>query len=389
VKWFDSELKELQKKDLLRKLTCIESSHGTKISIEGRTYINFSSNDYLGLSGHPEIIKTAMKALTEYGLGSGSSRLLSGTCTPHKKLEERLAEFKKTDVALVFNSGYAANTGIIPAITGEDALIFSDELNHASIVDGVRLSKAGARIYLHRDMTHLESLLRKSLKDKTISRRLIITDAVFSMDGDLAPLPDLLSLSKKYNTLLMIDDAHGTGVLGKTGRGGLEHFGIEHTDSVIQMGTLSKAAGCFGAFVAGSNDLIGLLINKARSFIYSTSLPPAVAAASIKAVDIVEFEAGPRRKRLWRNRKRLYGGLQSLGYDTLHSETPVIPVLIGDAKRTIEIGNFLFKEKIFAPAIRPPSVPEGKCRIRFSVTSAHTNDDIDKLLKVMSKLCSV
>ncbi len=282
-----------------------------------------------------------MTALKEYGLGSGASRLLSGTYLPHVKLEERIAKFKKTEAALVFNTGYAANTGIIPAVAGADAVIFSDELNHASIVDGIRLSKADAKIYRHRDVNHLESLLKKAVRSKSVKRRLIITDSVFSMDGDIAPLKDVVSLCDKYDSLLMIDDAHATGVIGKKGRGGLEHFGIQQTDRIIQMGTLSKAAGCYGSFVACNKDLIALLINKARSFIYSTSLPPAVCEAGIKAIDIIDTGSGDLRKKLWSNRERFYKGLESLGYDTLDSETPIIPVLAGDVKNALKLGQYL------------------------------------------------
>jgi 8-amino-7-oxononanoate synthase len=384
VREFDEDLKQLKNKNLLRKLTCIESSHDSEISINGQTYIDFSSNDYLGLSNHPEIIKTAAAALKKYGFGSGASRLLSGTCSPHVNLEERIAKFKKTEAALVFNTGYAANTGTIPAIAGADALIFSDELNHASIVDGTRLSKADVAVYRHKDVNHLESLLKKSIKRRSVRRRLIITDTIFSMDGDIAPLKDVASLCERYGSLLMIDDAHSTGVLGKTGRGGLEHFGIK-ADNIIQMGTLSKAAGCYGAFVAGNRDLIDLLVNKARSFIYSTSLPPAVCEAGIKAIDIIESGPERLRKLLWRNRQRFFEGLKNIGCDTLGSETPIIPVLTGDAKNALRIGRHLYKHHIFAPAIRPPTVPEGRCRIRFSITAGHTDEDIDRALEKLSK----
>ncbi|MBI5665851.1 MAG: 8-amino-7-oxononanoate synthase [Nitrospirae bacterium] len=381
-KEFSGELETLRNKYQLRKLTCIESSHGSKISIEGQTYINFSSNDYLNLSRHPDIIKAAIDAFKRYGLGSGASRLLSGTYTPHKQLEERIARFKKTQAALVFNTGYAANTGTIPVIAGDAAVVFSDELNHASIVDGIKLSKAAVKIYRHRDVSHLESLLKKSPGNKTTGRRLVITDSVFSMDGDIAPLKDIVWICEKYDALLMIDDAHGTGVLGKTGRGGLEHFGIK-ADNIIQMGTLSKAAGCYGAFVAGSKDLIDLLINRARSFIYSTSLPPAVAAAGCKALDIIDKRANMSRRQLWKNRNRLYEGLKSLGFDILDSETPIIPVLAGDARSALRLGRYLYKNKIFVPAIRPPTVPEGRGRIRFTVTAGHTDEEIDLVLKVL------
>ena len=383
---FAEDLKELEKKGLLRKLSFIESSVGSHVKIKGKDFINFSSNDYLNLSGHPEIVKAAITALKKYGFGSGSSRLLSGSRLPHKKLEERISAFKKTESALVFNTGYSANTGIIPAIAGSGDMILSDELNHASIVDGARLSKADVKIYRHRDMKHLEKLLNTfSLDGKSKDRQcLIVTDTVFSMNGDIATLKEIASLAENYNALLMIDDAHGTGVLGKNGRGGLEHFGIK-VKKIIQMGTLSKAFGCFGAFAAGSKTLINLLINRARSFIYSTSLPPAVAEACVKAIDIVEYESGERRRSLWKRRQRLFEGLNKLGYDTLDSETQIIPVLIGDRENTLRIGDYLLRKKIFAPAIRPPTVPDGRCRIRFSVTAAHTDEDIDNVLESLNK----
>ena len=381
---FDRELQELKEKNLFRKLTCLESSHNSRISVKGEAFVDFSSNDYLNLSGHTEIIKTVVKSLNRYGFGSGASRLLSGTYSSHERLEKRLAKFKKTEAAILFNTGYAANTGIIPVIADKNSVIFSDELNHASIVDGIRLSRADVMIYKHKDLDCLEALLKRSMSKKTIKRRLIVTDTVFSMDGDIAPLKELKLISEKYDALLMIDDAHGTGVLGKTGRGGLEHYNIK-AGSVIQMGTLSKALGCYGAFVAGKKVLIDLLINKARSFIYSTSLPPAVAEAGVKAVDILDSGSIRLRKRLWKNRQRLFNGLQELGFDTLASETPIIPVLIGDINNTLKIGKYLYKNKIFAPAIRPPTVPEGKCRIRFSVSAGHTDEDIDTVLEVMKK----
>lgn len=379
MKEFKEEVEYLKEKGLLRKLVFLESSVGSKISIDRQHYVNFASNDYLGLSRHPEIIRAVLSALKKYGFGSGASRLLSGSFISHKKLEERIASFKNTESSLVFNTGYAANTGIIPAIAGAEWSIFSDELNHASIIDGIRLSKATVKIFRHRDMNHLEGLLKKSLKKK-----LIVTDAVFSMDGDIAPLKDIVFLSKKYNAIVMIDDAHGTGVLGKTGRGALEHFGIKG-DNIIQMGTLSKAFGCFGAFAAGSRDLIDFLLNRASSFIYSTSLPPAVAEAGTKAVDIVERKSHNLRKKLWNNRQRLYKGLVDLGYNTFGSETPIIPILTGDVKGTLKLSAYLYKNKIFAPAIRPPTVPEGKCRIRFSVAAMHTKDDIDRVLEVLPR----
>jgi len=382
VKWLREALSETKSKNLFRQPVCIESSQGPRISINGKTFLNFCSNDYLNLSQHPDIVKAAMAGLKKYGFGSGASRLLSGTYDSHRQLERNIASFKKTGSALVFNTGYAANTGIIDALAGKDSVVFSDELNHASIIDGARLSRADVNIYRHRDVNHLESLLNKNRKT---GRGLIVTDSVFSMDGDIAPLKGLVSLSKKFNTLLMIDDAHATGVIGKTGRGGLEHFGIKSRD-IIQMGTLSKAAGCFGGFVAGNSELIDLLVNRARSFIYSTSLPPAVAAASIRAIKLLDSGSDYRRKKLWKNRERMYQGLKEIGFDTLDSETPIIPVMVGETKEALRIGSHLYNNKIFAPAIRPPTVSEGKCRIRFTVTAGHTYKDIDMALEAMKKI---
>ena len=377
------ELKELKDKKLFRKPLCIDSSRNSRINIKGKQFLDFSSNDYLNLSGHPGIIGAAASALKKYGVGSGASRLLSGTFLPHKKLETRIAAFKRARAALVFNTGYSANTGAIPAVSGAGSIIFSDELNHASIVDGVRLSGADVKIYRHKDLDHLETLLRKS-SSKRKGLKLIITDTVFSMDGDIAPLKDMISLSKRYDAMVMVDDAHGTGVLGKSGRGGLEHFRLK-SGNILQMGTLSKAAGCFGAFVAGSRGLIDLLTNRSRSFIYSTSLPPALAEAAVKAIDIIEFDSSALRKKLWDNRHRLYHGLNNMGFDTLGSETPIVPILAGDVQNAMKIGRYLYNKGVFAPAIRPPTVPEGKSRIRFSVTAAHTDDDIDMVLDCLRK----
>ena len=385
MKWLREAVSETKSKNLFRQPVCIESSQGPRISINGKTFLNFSSNDYLNLSQHPDIVKAAMAGLKKYGFGSGASRLLSGTYDSHRQLERNIASFKKTESALVFNTGYAANTGIIDALAGKDSVVFSDELNHASIIDGARLSRADVKIYRHRDVNHLESLLNKNIKNRKTGRGLIVTDTVFSMNGDIAPLMDLISLSKKFNTLLMIDDAHAMGVVGKTGRGGLEYFGIKSRD-IIQMGTLSKAAGCFGGFVAGNRELIDLLVNRARSFIYSTSLPPAVAAASIRAIKILDSGSDYRRKKLWKNRERMYQGLKEIGFDTLDSETPIIPVMVGETKEALRIGSHLYNNKIFTPAIRPPTVSEGKCRIRFTVTAGHTYKDIDMALEAMKKI---
>ena len=382
---FSSELAELREKKLLRKTVRIDSSHGPKIVIDGKTYTDFSSNDYLNLSGHPAIIRAASNALKKNRLGSGASRLLSGTYSPHVRLEERIADFKKTGAALIFNTGYAANTGIIPALTDNETLIFSDELNHASIIDGIRLSKAGTKVYRHCDMGHLESLLEKGRADKKIKKLMVITDTVFSMDGDIAPLREIVLLCEKYDAALMIDEAHATGVLGETGRGGLEHFCI-NADNIIQMGTLSKAMGCYGGFAAGTKEMTDLLMNRARSFMYSTSLPPALCEAGIKAIEILEHRSKGLRKRLWKNRERLFTGLNGLGLDTLDSETPIIPVMAGSADNALKLAKYLYKNGIFVPAIRPPTVPEGKCRLRFTVTTGHTDEDIDLVIECLNRV---
>jgi glycine C-acetyltransferase/8-amino-7-oxononanoate synthase len=319
--------------------------------------------------------------MDRYGSGSGASRLVSGTSPLHQELEEGIAGFKGTEAAILFNSGYAANTGIIPALAGEGDVILSDGLNHASIIDGCRLSRAKVLVYRHRDMGHLEELLKKN---GSARRRLIITDSIFSMDGDIAPLPDLVMLSEKYGSLLMVDDAHATGVLGKRGRGIAEHFGLEGRIP-IQMGTLGKALGSFGAFAAGDRDVIDYLINRSRSYIFSTALPPAVCAASIAAIQLVDREPW-RREALWKNRERFVAGLSALGIDAGKSETPIVPLMICDAEKALQAGGRLFTEGIFATAIRPPSVAEGASRIRMTVMATHAGEDIDFVLAVLRKL---
>ena len=359
----------------------VDSSDSPRVKIKGRDMLLLCSNDYLGLANHPALLQAAMQAMQRYGFGSGASRLVSGTGPLHQALEDKIAHFKGTEAALLFNSGYAANTGIIPAIAGTGDMILSDALNHASIIDGCRLSKAEVRIYRHKDVGHVEMLLKKSLNAR---RKVIVTDGVFSMDGDIAPLKDLVSLSEKYNAILMVDDAHGAGVLGKTGRGTVEHFSLSGRVPV-QMGTLGKAYGSFGAYAAGGRDLINMLINIARSFIYSTALPPAICAASLAAIDIVEHDT-ERRDRLWKNRNRFVDGLKSIGISTGDSETPIIPIIIGDSGRALKVAEKLFEYGIYAPAIRPPTVPANAARIRTTVTAAHTEDDIDRALDVFERL---
>ncbi len=375
---FFEKLKILKENRLFREIKDRASPQGSKIKLGGREYVNFSSNDYLGLANHPYIINKVKKALDEYGSGSGASRLLSGGSILHKELEDKTAQFKETESALVFNSGYAANSGIIPAITDKDDMIFSDELNHASIIDGCRLSKAKTVIYRHKDLSHLEDLIRK----EDAKNKIVITDTVFSMDGDIAPLAGIYDICKKNNAILYIDDAHGTGVLGN-GRGTLSHFNIKPEPWVIQMGTFSKALGSFGAFVTGNREVIEWIQNTARSFIFSTALPSCVIAASIAALELIKNDS-ELIKKLWENRDRAASDIKDSGYDIMGSETPIIPLKTGNVEDTLRISRHLYEKGLFAPAIRPPTVIEP--RIRITVTASHTNNDIERLIMTLREV---
>ncbi len=378
---FERALENLKKRGLYRRLRKIESEQGPRVIIEGKEVILLSSNNYLGLANHQKLKEAALLATEKYGVGSGASRLISGNNPLYEELEERLARLKGTEAALVFSTGYMANLGVITAITGKGDTIFTDELNHASIIDACRLSRAEVKTYKHKDIAHLEQLLNEGNK-KGI--RLIVTDGVFSMDGDIAPLPQIAQSAKRYSAMIMVDDAHGTGVLGKKGGGTVEHFGLEGMVD-IQMGTLGKALGSFGAYIAGSRDLIEYLINRSRPFIYTTALPPSILATAITAIDILEKEPS-LRKNLWTNRNRFCNGLKTTGYNTLESETPIIPILIGDTERTVEMAEGLFKKGIFCPAIRPPTVPRGTSRLRATVMATHTLEDIDYCIKAFGYL---
>ncbi|MEK7851934.1 MAG: 8-amino-7-oxononanoate synthase, partial [Deltaproteobacteria bacterium] len=319
--------------------------------MDGKEVILLCSNNYLGLADHPRLKEAAIAAVEKYGVGSGASRLVSGTMELHHELEERIARFKGTEAALLLNSGYTANTSVIPALVGKGDIVFSDKLNHASIIDGCILSRAEFKRYPNKDVEGLERLLKVASDQWSVvgssssrftvhgSRALIVTDSVFSMDGDIAPLPEILSLAKKYGAMVMVDDAHATGILGKAGKGSLEHFGLDE-ENVIQMGTLGKALGTFGAYIAGSRELIDFLINKARGFIFSTSLPPSVLASAIAAIDLIDKEPGLMQA-LWEKTWYLKNGLDSLGFDTMGSETPIIPIFVGDAGKTMEFSRKL------------------------------------------------
>lgn len=382
------ELEELEKQGLFRTLRLVNGPQDAKIVIGAKSLINLSSNNYLGLSNNKRLKNAAIDAIRKFGVGSGASRLISGNMLLHKKLEDRLAQFKKTDAALVFNSGYSANLGVITSLAGKDDIIFSDKLNHASIIDAIILSRAEFRRYPHKDIKNLELLLKKY---NIFRRRLIVTDTVFSMDGDLAPLPELAYLAKKYNCLLYIDEAHATGILGKGGKGALEYFGIED-EAIIQMGTLSKAVGAFGAYVCGTKMLIDYLINKARPFIYTTALPVSVCAGAIAALGIIEND-GLLRHRLCENIKFFRQALRSFGFKISDDPTPVIPLLIGDAVKTIEFSRRLFSKGVFVQGIRPPTVPAGTSRLRITLMATHKKKDLeyalDKIAEIGRQLCVV
>jgi 8-amino-7-oxononanoate synthase len=374
---FESEIKELKKSHLLRTIISHDLSQGPVITIDRKKYINFSSNDYLGLADNPEILRAVKDSLKKHAFGSGASRMLAGGSSLHRKLEERIARFKGTESALIFNSGYAANTGIIPSITSEDDVILSDELNHASIIDGCRLSRARTLIYRHKDMEDLQSLMKK-VKAR---RKVVITDSVFSMDGDLAPVPSIHEICRRHGALLYLDDAHGTGVLGG-GRGALAHFGIRPEPWIIQMGTFSKALGAYGAFVAGRRDVIQWIANTARSFLFSTALPSCVIAAAAAGLEIAERDPLPV-ERLWTNRERLYRGLKDIGLEDVFSETPILSVRTSSISGALRLSAFLYDKGVYVPAIRPPTVREP--RLRITVTAAHTEKHIDKLLSLLKK----
>ena len=378
---YAAQLDRLKEQDLYRQLRLVEECSPGRVTVDGREALLLCSNNYLGLADHPTLKKAAQRAVERWGTSSGASRLVSGTMALHRFLEERIASFRSTEAALVFNSGYAANTGIISALTGRGDLIFSDRLNHASIVDGALLSRATLVRYPHND----PSALRKALeRHRTRGLRLIVTDGVFSMDGDIARLRELVALKKEFDALLMVDDAHGAGVLGETGRGSAELCGVM-PDVDIQMGTLGKGLGSFGAYAAASREIIDWLVNSARSFIFSTSLPPAVLAASLAAFDIVDSpEGADLRHRLAVNTDFFRDSLRASGFDTLGSETQIVPLFIGDAGLTMTFSRLLLERGLFVQGIRPPTVPAGTCRLRCTLMATHSRGDLEQAVAVIS-----
>lgn len=378
IPWIKQDIDKLKTDNLYRQLREVSSTQGREIVLNGQRVLNFCSNDYLGLANDERIKTAAKNAIDREGFGAGASRLVTGNMSAHMLLEKKMSQFKKTESSLVFSSGYMANTGIVSALMGRDDIVYSDRLNHASIIDGIILSRARLERYPHNDMEALERLLKDAPQGK---RKLIVTDSVFSMDGDVAPLSKLVELSRRYEACLMVDEAHGFGVLGTNGAGLVEACGLEN-DVDIQMGTFSKAAGCFGAYVCGSQLLREYLINHARSFIYTTAMPPVIAAACSCAVDIIQQD-NDRRENLYRNVNYLRTALQKSGYNTAQSSTAIIPVILGSASEAVGLSQRLLEQDIFVQAIRPPTVPEGTARLRITVMATHTQDDLDKLINVI------
>lgn len=374
---WQGQLAELQRQGMLRSLRTVAGPQGPRVVLEGREVLLLCSNNYLGLASHPALVEAARAATARFGAGTGGSRLISGSMEPHAALEERLAAFKGTGGALLFNSGYAANTGILQGLFGEDDVIFSDELNHASIVDGCRLSKARTVVYPHGDAAALEILMEAEAPRRK-GRWLIVSDGVFSMDGDLAPLPELARLKERFDALLMVDDAHGTGVLGTTGRGTAEQLGcLDRVD--LHMGTLGKALGSAGAYLAADRVVIDTLVNRSRAFIFSTSLPPSVPAAALAAIDIVESSEGEGlRRALRQNRETFARRLTKGGLDLLGSATQIVPVLTGEPEPTMAAAQRLLEGGVFVQGIRPPTVPPGACRLRATVMALHRPLELER-----------
>jgi glycine C-acetyltransferase len=367
------------------KLRVLDDEQGPVCHYDGREVINLASNNYLGLCNDERLREAAIAATKKYGVGSGAVRTIAGTMRIHMELEEKIAAFKGVEACVVFQSGFTANAGTVSSILGKEDFILSDELNHASIIDGARLSKAKIKVFRHKDVAHAEELLKEVENEP--GRKLVITDGVFSMDGDIGPVGELADLCEKYGAIMMVDDAHASGVLGRNGRGSVDHFGCTQRVDV-QVGTLSKAIGALGGYVCGSRDLIDYLYHRARPFLFSTSHPPSVAASCIAAFDILESEP-ERIERLWSNTRYFQQQLTAAGFDiggvtTPKSETPITPIIVGDGRKTMDFSRALFEQGLMATGIAFPTVPEGKARVRCIMTSEHTRDQIDKALEILT-----
>ena len=382
LSYLHDQLEQWRAEGTYQRLRVLESASAAESRFDGKQVVNLASNNYLGLTTHPKLREAAIEAVRKYGVGSGSVRTISGTMSLHMELEERIARFKNVEACVVFQSGFAANAGTVSAILGPEDHIVSDELNHASIIDGCRLSKAKIHVFPHKDAAAAGKILAEL--DSVTGRKLLISDGVFSMDGDIGALPGLAEAAERHGAIMMVDDAHASGVLGRDGRGTIDHFGL-HGRVQVQVGTLSKAIGVLGGYVCGSRDLIEYLFHWARPFLFSTSHPPAVAAACLAAFDVLEQEP-ERIQALWNNTKYFKQGLIEAGFDTGNSETPITPVIVGEAKLAHELSRALFEEGVLATGIGFPTVPKGRARVRTIVTATHTKAELDHALEAFQKV---
>jgi glycine C-acetyltransferase len=378
LSYLHDQLETWKREGTYQRLRILQSEAAAESRFDGKEVINLASNNYLGLTTHPKLREAALEAVRKYGVGSGAVRTISGTMTLHMQLEERIAAFKNVEACVVFQSGFAANAGTVSAILTPDDHIISDELNHASIIDGCRLSRAKIHVFPHKDVAAAEKILAEL--DGVPGRKLLISDGVFSMDGDIGPLPGLVEAAEKHGAIMMVDDAHASGVLGRNGRGTIDHFNL-HGRIQVQVGTLSKAIGVLGGYVCGSRNLIEFLYHRARPFLFSTSHPPAVAAACLAAFDVLEQEP-ERIEKLWENTRYFKAGLQSAGFNTGISETPITPVIVGDAALAHQLSRALFDEGVLATGIGFPTVAKGKARVRTIVAATHTKPELDRALEV-------
>jgi len=382
MEFLQKKVQELKEQGLYKELVTLEGPSDAECIINGKKVINLSSNNYLGFANHPRLKKAAIEAIEKYGAGAGAVRPIIGNMKIHDDLEKLLAEFKREEAVLAFQSGFNCNAGVIQALTDKGDLIISDQLNHASIIDGTRLSKADKAVFQHSDMADLERVLKE--KRNNYNNVLIITDGVFSMDGDIAKLPEIVALAEKYNCLTYVDDAHSSGVLGESGRGTVDHFKL-HGRVDVAMGTLSKAIGVVGGYVAGKKVTIDWLKNRGRPFLFSTGLPPAAVGAAIEAVKML-MESTEYTDKLWANAKHFKEGLGKLGYNIGHSETPITPIIIGDEAKTLEFSKKLFENGLFSGPIVFPTVPKGTGRVRCMVTAGHTTEQLDRAVKICEKV---
>jgi glycine C-acetyltransferase len=384
--FLDAEIEDLKAKGLYRRLRVVQSEQRSRCMIDGHEVITLSSNNYLGLNTHPRLREAAIEAVRRFGAGSGAVRTIAGTMTLHEELERRLADFKQVPAVLTFQSGFTANTGVIPIVAPEGAVIVSDALNHASIIDGIRLTKAERKVFPHADMDALRAALAEVRAAPGGADRivLVITDGVFSMDGDIARLPEIVDAAEEADAIVYVDDAHASGVLGRNGRGSVDHFDL-HGRVHIQVGTLSKAIGVLGGYVAGSESLREILIHRARPFLFSTSHPPAVAAACLAAIDVLESEP-ELIERLWQNTRLFKAGLARLGFDIGSSETPITPVIAGSGAMAMKLSDRLFEEGVFAQGIGFPTVPDDRSRVRTIVTAEHTGEELETCLAAFEKV---